>query len=151
MYSVCVFEYIGYTDGGVRGGNPGVAGWGYYLLHNGEEIARDCAVIPAKRSNNYAEYAALYKLLDRLRQEKITGAQINCDSQLVVKQVNGIWSVNCDEIRALWLITSSLKHSLGVTLNWVPREKNTLADKIVETMLDKHTGVNRNGKKVRNN
>lgn len=142
-------RYIAYTDGGVRGGNPGVAGWGYYLLDTQEKITtQGRGLLPGAQTNNFAEYAAVYHLLSYAKSENINAISVNCDSQLVVKQLNGLWDVKFDGMRWIFAATLSLLGELNSTIQWIPREQNKLADRIVEEMLDQETGRTRNGRKV---
>ena len=145
-------RYIAYTDGGVRGGNPGVAGWGFYLLDTQERVTEHGrGILPGAQTNNFAEYAAVYHLLSYAKSKNISSIDINCDSQLVVKQLNGVWDVKFDAMRWIFSATLSMLSELDSKIQWIPRSQNKLADRLVEEMLDKHTGRTRNGKKVVNN
>ena len=91
-----------YTDGACRVSNPGQcsAAFAVYCIGSLQyEHARYLG--PELHTNNYAEYQGLLDLLRWAEAEKITGLDIHCDSQLVVKQVRGEWAVKHKELQPL--------------------------------------------------
>ena len=117
-------------DGGVRGGNPGHAGFAAVIDLAGEQhtIARP---LRGPHTNNDAEYMGLIvgtKYAKYLGSDTIA---IYSDSKLVVEQVNGRWQVKTESIRLLRREARDLldKFYPGAwTLEWIPREQNTVAD-----------------------
>ena len=78
-----------YTDGGARG-NPGVAGYGVYIENDkGEEIYKESRFLGIK-TNNEAEYFGLIAALSWMTENNIKEAEINSDSQLLVRQMKGL-------------------------------------------------------------
>jgi len=81
-------------------------------------------------SNNYAEYGGIilaHVILALLKKYDIS---IRTDSQLLVKQVKGLFKVKNVRITAIMPIVHDLiKHFRSVELEWVGRDNNTEADK----------------------
>lgn len=130
-------KYKVYTDGGSRG-NPGNSAIGFVVLHNDNEIFRYKKCIGIA-TNNIAEYTALIYALTYLKKTNIKG-EITCflDSELVVKQLLGIYKVKDDKILKLFTIVKNLQVELkSITFVNVPRAQNKIADKLVNLALDK--------------
>lgn len=131
-------HYSLYTDGGSRG-NPGPAAIGYVLYNpDGTILVQDKAYI-GETTNNQAEYQALTAALKKVKELEIAGP-LHCylDSQLVVRQVTGIYKMK-EELLRPWLnqihsIISELPYK--VTFEDIRREKNKLADSLVNQALD---------------
>ena len=134
----------GYFDGASRG-NPGEAGAGALLLDGGGSPLWTCAVPLGKKTNNEAEYMALLFLLEEADRREIAAA-IAGDSQLVVNQVTGRWKIKEPRLRELAERAIELLKKTGSTLEWIPREENTAADRLSNEALD---GTKREGKPER--
>jgi len=128
-----------YIDGGSRG-NPGDAAIGVVVYNDkGEEIYRFGEKIDAK-TNNVAEYSALIRALEHLVKmisnpdEKIL---IYSDSELLVKQINGIYKVKNKKLKTLYdKAKGLLKNFKNIEIKHIVREKNTVSDWIVNRVLD---------------
>ncbi len=118
-----------YIDGASKG-NPGPAGIGVIILSSGQVI-RNISVYLGRATNNHAEYTALIHALQEavlLKAEKVV---INTDSELVCRQINGLYKVRNAEIMALYLQAKGLFPAFKeVSVNHIPREKNKGADKL---------------------
>lgn len=81
-------------------------------------------------TNNEAEYLTLIYYLEKFGKDN---TRIYSDSQMLVKQLNGLWKVNSSLSYYRWFSMS--KHLLSsfsnVILIWIPREQN-LAGYILE-------------------
>ena len=124
------------TDGGARG-NPGPAAFGYVLE------APDGTVLDARgatigvATNNVAEYRALIAGLEAALARGVTELEVVSDSELLVKQMRGVYKVKNDALRQLSLKATRLARELGgVTYKAVRREHNELADRLVNEALD---------------
>lgn len=129
-------KYSVYTDGGSRG-NPGNSAIGFVVLLNDTEIFRYNKCIGIA-TNNIAEYTALIYALTYLTKTAIK-ADITCflDSELVVKQLLGIYKVKDPKILKLFTIVKTLQAELkSITFVHVPRAQNKIADKLVNLALD---------------
>jgi len=89
-----------YTDGAADP-NPGPAGIGLVILdEDGTEILRRGEYI-GEHSNNEAEYAAMIRGLELASKLGAKTAICHCDSQLLIRQVNGLYKVKAPRLREL--------------------------------------------------
>jgi ribonuclease HI len=126
------------ADGGSRG-NPGLAGYGAVVRNarTGEVLAEISEAI-GHATNNVAEYGGLVAGL-RAAAKLAPGAdtEVRMDSRLVVQQMSGLWKIKHPELRALAEQASQAARALGrVTYTWVPRERNTHADRLANRAMD---------------
>ena len=84
-------------------------------------------------TNNEAEYESLIFGIEMLIENKLFNASIFSDSQLVVNQVNGIYKIKNDRMKLLHQRATNLLSSLNDwTFDYIPREKNAIADKYAD-------------------
>ncbi len=122
------------TDGGSRG-NPGPAAIGI-ILKSTVETTRIGKYI-GHTTNNVAEYSALIEALKAAKDLKATELECLLDSELVVKQLNGLYKVKDTNMRRLWAEIKALeKHFKKVGYKNIPRAQNSEADTIVNEILD---------------
>jgi len=130
-------NYKGYFDGSSKG-NPGPAQCGWAVLDDHDNIVdHDSRKAGEDRTNNVAEYMGIIELFKYL----ITSSDINTieifgDSKLVIEQIKGNWRCKSENIKPyfihatkLFVYLSSFKN---ITLTWVPRAQNTIADKLAQ-------------------
>lgn len=135
-------SFVVEADGGSRG-NPGVAGYGAVVLDAGTGVLLAERAEPlGQASNNVAEYSGLIAGL-RAASEIDPGADIEArlDSKLVVEQLSGRWKVKHADMRRLALEARDVAASIvaaggSVRYAWVPREKNTAADRLSNVAMD---------------
>lgn len=129
-------KLIIYTDGGARG-NPGPAALGVVVGNKeyGEYLG--------EKTNNQAEYMALVFALKKAKQllgkkkAKETEVEVRMDSELLVKQLNGQYKILEPELQPMFLDVWNLKLDFKkVDFVHIPREKNKMADKLVNETLD---------------
>ncbi|MFA6184235.1 MAG: ribonuclease HI family protein [Parcubacteria group bacterium] len=127
-----------YTDGGSRG-NPGPAGIGVWI----ETLNKKYGECIGIKTNNDAEYEALIfglkKVKALLGKTKAKQFKIECyaDSELMVKQLNHIYKLKEERIQKYFIeIWNLILDFKTVKFNHVPREKNTIADGMVNEALD---------------
>ena len=132
---------IVYTDGGARG-NPGPAAIGVYIIdQDGNQVVKFGKKI-GETTNNVAEYKAVYNALDWIKnnlKNNIRNINFLLDSKLVVNQLNGIFKIKNKNLGRLIMDIHPLEKEIGVKIfyNYIPREKNFLADSLVNSSLDK--------------
>lgn len=138
-------EIIVNTDGAFRGKHGGVGSFGYVVQKNSKTVREDYGVILVDDvTNNYAEYMAMIKALRWLKESELSFDKmvVRSDSQLVVKQVNGEWSVNSDNLRELYQevveLVSYFRRESDVEIEHVYREENTKADELSQTAIEDH-------------
>ena len=128
------------TDGGARG-NPGPAAFGYVLeAEDGTVLAMHGEAIGVA-TNNVAEYRALLEGLRRAAELGVSELEVVSDSELMVKQMTGVYRVKNEALRGLSVEAARLARGLGrVTYRNVRREENELADRLVNEALDSVSG-----------
>jgi len=132
-------QVIMYSDGGSRG-NPGPSATGWVLFEaDGEtELARGGEYLGIT-TNNQAEYLAVKQGVQHAVEMGIQNLACRIDSMLVVKQMNGEYKIKNKD---LWPVHQAIKQMMdsfqSVTFTHVYREHNTVADEIVNEVLDKH-------------
>lgn len=129
-----------FTDGGARG-NPGPAAYGFVLeAEDGTVLAAHGEAIGVA-TNNVAEYSALVAGLAKAAELQIPEVEVVSDSELMVKQMQGVYRVKNEALRALSLEAARNARAVGtVTYTAVRREHNKLADKLVNDALDSAEG-----------
>lgn len=134
-------EYRVYTDGGSRG-NPGNAASAFVVLKDGKVILKWKKYIGIT-TNNEAEYKALlyaikWLLKNKEKLDKEFRVSFFLDSELVVKQLRKEFKIKNENLKKFYLIISEdiKKLKCEISFNYVPRNKNKLADKLVNHALD---------------
>ena len=116
--------------------NPGQMGIGVILIENGSIISRISRKLPDVGTNNIAEYVALNVGIQKALELGWKHVIIEGDSQLVVNQLNGTWKVRQDHLRPLHSeVSKNLGKFESFSLKWIPREKNSTADKLASEAL----------------
>ncbi len=125
-----------FTDGGARG-NPGPAAYGFVIeAEDGTVLAAHGETIGIA-TNNVAEYSALIAGLERAVELAIPELEVVSDSELLVKQMTGVYRVKNEALRELSVEAARLARAVGkVTYTAVRREHNELADRLVNEALD---------------
>lgn len=133
-----------YCDGACSG-NPGDSGIGVVIhLSDGdaESLNKDKSYTLSEyigtATNNIAEYSALIKGLEKASSLGITRIKVFLDSELVVKQLNGIYKVKNEKLRPLWQkAVDLLEHFSYHKVSHVPREENKEADSLARKGVKK--------------
>lgn len=124
------------TDGGSRG-NPGPGAIGVVFFDEDNQIIYEMGKTIGVCTNNEAEYTALIEAMEKAKDFNATEIQFRLDSELVVKQLNGLYKVKNERISVLWTKAKELSKNFAKTsFIHVPREKNKEADKLVNEALD---------------
>jgi len=127
-----------FTDGGARN-NPGPAGigWVIYGKIKSQIVASGGEFIGAA-TNNEAEYRALIRGLEECKKLKIKELECLLDSNLVVNQLNGKFKVKQSHLEIFVIEVKKLESQFNsISYNYIPREKNALADRLVNLAIDK--------------
>jgi ribonuclease HI len=125
-----------YVDGASRN-NPGPAAAGLYILKNGVPHYQDGYFLGIK-TNNQAEYLGLLIGLFTLQQWISSRDEVHIfsDSQLLVRQLMGMYKVKNDLLKPLFLLSRQMVQGMQATIAHVPREENTHADRMANVGLD---------------
>jgi ribonuclease HI len=128
--------------------NPGgVATYGFVVKRNGKKVheGRGLACPPktAQATNNVAEYTGAIKALEYLADKKETGPVIlRGDSDLVIKQVRGEYKVKSPLLAPLYRRIGELAARFpSLTFEWIPRERNSEADRQTNLAYAEYTGA----------
>ena len=134
-----------YIDGCCEPVNPGgVAAYGVVVLRDGGKIYQASKIfLPRKgrereTSNNVAEYSGLKHLLGFLLQAGLDQETIKVysDSRLVIEQMWGTWRIKAGFYVPIALECRNLLKSFPRTFGqWIPRERNELADELSKAEL----------------
>lgn len=128
-----------YCDGGSRG-NPGPAASAFVVTEDEKVIYKGSRFL-GKETNNVAEYTAVLIALDWLISENFTKDVVfNLDSQLIERQINGLYKVKNDKLKTLYTEVQTKIKTIPAKIKflWNYRTGNTLADALVNEELDKH-------------
>jgi len=133
-------EAVIYLDG-ASSGNPGPAGIGVIIKDvNGKDLVEYSEFLGQELTNNQAEYLAVIRGL-QLATSLIKGAKkvkVVTDSELIVRQMTGTYSVRSENIRPLFLRAKELERSFeAVTYVHVPRDFNARADELARKAIER--------------
>ena len=126
-----------YIDGASKG-NPGRAGAGVWITDGEGRKVSEVSRYLGHKTNNQAEYWAFLLALreaGRLRGEHI---QIFTDSELVERQIKGVYRVKDLGLRALHeRVLQDLKTFSSFEIESIPREENKEADRLANQAIEK--------------
>ena len=129
-----------YTDGSCNNTNPQGMGMGIYLLDPEQQfyIAR-CEEVGGKATSNIAEYLALLQGLIIIENLWSVYPQIEVysDSQMLVEGVTGGYKLKDSTLIliAQAIIAKQYELNVPMTLTWIPRAQNKIADKLSKQAL----------------
>lgn len=129
-------EHALYCDGASRG-NPGAAAIGYALFDAAgiEVLAHGAAIGHA--TNNVAEYRALLAGLEAALAHGVRRIHVCMDSELVVRQVLGIYRVRHAMLQPLCAAVQERRRAFAAfRIQHVPRAQNQRADALANAALD---------------
>jgi ribonuclease HI len=125
-------------DGGARG-NPGPAAVGVVVSAPGGAVLEEFAERIGVASNNVAEYKALLRGVERAAALGAREAEFVNDSELVAKQINGLYKVKHPAMKPLYEeAIAALRRNFEDRwrIRSVPRAENARADALVNEALD---------------
>jgi ribonuclease HI len=129
-------KVIVHVDGGARG-NPGPAAAASVVSGPGGEVLDEHARLLGEVTNNVAEYRALLLGLERARALGGSAVLVVNDSELIAKQVKGLYKVKHAAMRPLHLeAMAALRQFERWSIRSVPRAQNAHSDALVNAALD---------------
>jgi single stranded DNA-binding protein len=131
-----VVEVVVQADGGARG-NPGPAGFGVVVMTPASQVLAELAEPIGPATNNVAEYRAVIAGLERARELGASRVEVRSDSQLVIRQLTGVWQVKTGALQPLWAQANDLAEGFDqVRFTQVPREENRRADALANQAMN---------------
>jgi ribonuclease HI len=125
-----------YVDGASRG-NPGPAAIGWVIVTGDGGIFAEGNKRIGETTNNRAEYEALVHGLSLAAEYGFDRIEVRSDSELVVRQVTGEWSVNDPDLREYRVrVRELLEKFENWSLSHVPREINERADELANEAFE---------------
>ena len=127
-----------YSDGGSRG-NPGPSALGVVILNEAKKQVASHKKFIGRCTNNQAEYKAAIRALEIAA--SLSSGEISCyiDSELVVRQLNGIYRIKNEKLKNLHKILKEREKPFEkVTYTHVKRTNPYIkkADRLVNEALD---------------
>jgi ribonuclease HI len=131
---------IAHSDGGARG-NPGPAGYGVVIEdETGGRIAGLSHYL-GHQTNNFAEYQGLIAALEYALEHGYRALKVVSDSELLVRQIKGIYKVKNATLRDLHSRARKLIEQLDwFSIQHARREHNREADLLANQAMDKGMG-----------
>ncbi len=132
-----------HADGGARG-NPGPAGAGAIIRDEFGVSVTSVSKFLGHQTNNFAEYEAVILAFEALVElvplieHDATKVAVKLDSELVVKQMNGLYKVRNPVLREQKARLAQVASAFGtVSFTHVPREENSDADALANAAMDR--------------
>jgi ribonuclease HI len=126
-----------HTDGAARG-NPGPAGAGAILRDASDRtVVAEIATPLGRATNNVAEWTAVRLALEEARRLGATHVDLRMDSELVARQINGIYRVKHPDLKPIHAAVMKLLRSFDAySVGHVPRALNKDADRLSNVAID---------------
>jgi probable phosphoglycerate mutase len=129
--------HTAHVDGGARG-NPGPAGYGVAIQDATGHAVAELSEYLGHHTNNYAEYQGLIAALRYANEHQIQALRVISDSELMVRQMKGIYKVRHPELRKLYEEAQQLVRRLEhFEIRHALREHNQTADRLANEAMDR--------------
>jgi ribonuclease HI len=127
-------------DGGSRG-NPGPAAYGVVVGDPAGKPVAELKKYIGRATNNVAEYYGLIAALDYAQSHGIRAVRIESDSELLVKQMRGLYKVKSPDLQPLYERAHKMAHGFeSFRIDHVYREQNREADRLANEAMDQADG-----------
>ena len=128
-----MLDLVAYVDGGCLG-HRGPAGVGV-VIRGASENPITIAKWIGRQDNNVAEYVALMEALQCALKLKARRLHVYSDSEVVVKQMTGIYKCRSPRLYSLHWTCRKLARSLHFSISHVGRERNTEANRLANMAI----------------
>ncbi len=129
--------YTAHIDGGARG-NPGPSGYGVVIQDPSGKKVAELSEYLGHHTNNYAEYQGLLGVLRYAIAHGVKALKVVSDSELMVRQMKGIYKVKHPELRKLYEEAQQLVRKLEhFEIRHALREHNVDADRLANEAMDR--------------
>src|SRR5581483_4111546 len=131
---------VAHSDGGARG-NPGSAGYGVLIQDEARRKVAALSEYLGHQTNNFAEYQGLIAALEYALQHGPKALKLISDSELLVRQIKGIYKVKNPTLQDLHGRAKELIGQLDwFSIGHAMREQNQEADQLANEAMDKGMG-----------
>ncbi len=129
--------HTAHIDGAARG-NPGPASYAVIIRRPDGSLLKEIGKYIGRATNNVAEYYALIAALDFAVTAGIAHLRVLSDSELLVRQMQGLYKVKNADLRPLFERAKKIATGLGwFGIDHVRRELNRDADALANEALDR--------------
>jgi probable phosphoglycerate mutase len=129
--------HTAHCDGGSRG-NPGPSGYGALIEDTEGRVVARLSEFLGVQTNNYAEYSGLLAVLQWAIENGAKRLRVVSDSELMVKQMKGLYKVKNPGLRPLWEEAKRRAARLeGFEMRHTLRGGNKEADRLANEAMDK--------------
>jgi ribonuclease HI len=129
-----------HCDGGSRG-NPGPSGYGAVIEDPQGRVVVRLSQFLGRQTNNYAEYSGLIAVLKWANENGAKSLRVVSDSELMVKQMKGLYKVKSPGLLPLWEEAKRLAARLDrFEMRHTLRGGNQEADRLANEAMDKGMG-----------
>ncbi|MDP1707279.1 MAG: ribonuclease HI family protein [bacterium] len=136
-------QFTIHADGGARG-NPGPSGAGAVIRDEFGVLVASVSKFLGHQTNNFAEYEAVILAFEALTklvpavEHDTTEVTVKLDSELIVKQMNGLYKVRHPVLREQKARLAQVAAAFGkVSFIHVFREENSDADALANEAMDR--------------
>jgi ribonuclease HI len=128
--------HTAHCDGGSRG-NPGPSGYGAVIEDPEGQVVNRLSEFLGIQTNNYAEYSGLLAVLQWAVANGAKHLRVVSDSELMVKQMKGLYKVKSPGLIPLWQEAKRLAARLeGFEMRHTLRGGNKEADRLANEAMD---------------
>ncbi len=128
-------EFTVYIDGAAKG-NPGKAGIGIIIYDQQGSVIKKVSEYIGIATNNVAEYLALIYGLQEALILKADRVSLYSDSELVLKQMKGIYRVKDNLLSQLFLLARHLKKNFKkIEFLQINHSENKEADRLANAAI----------------
>jgi len=132
--------FTAHCDGGSRG-NPGPSGYGAVVEDSEGKVVARLSRFLGLQTNNYAEYSGLLAVLEWALANNATRLRVISDSELMVKQMKGIYKVKSPGLVPLYQEAKKMAKQLEkFEMSHTLRGGNKEADRLANEAMDKGMG-----------
>ena len=132
--------FTAHCDGGSRG-NPGPSGYGAVVQDPQGQVVARLSEFLGRRTNNYAEYKGLLAVLAWALSNGVRRLRVFSDSELMVRQMKGIYKVKNPGLRPLWEEAQRQSRQFDAfEMRHTLRGGNKEADRLANEAMDKGMG-----------
>ncbi|MBC8413993.1 MAG: ribonuclease HI family protein [Nitrospira sp.] len=141
--SIKTVSAVMFSDGACSG-NPGPSGVGAVIRINQKDadmlgVNSECTISEyiGSATNNIAEYTAVVRGLEKALDLGVTDISVSADSELLVRQVNGIYKVKNQKLLPLYKkVMDLLNRFQKYKVSHVRREFNSEADALAREAVE---------------